>query len=397
MKQCLILTYYRYPNGDAGSVRQAALSKLLVVEGYHVTVAGMGAPTDFQLVQAEPADYISFRHARANALGRVQNYAKFRGNLRRFVLGFQKIDLMLAVDLPPLALFWVKKYAKRNQIPLIFDSVEWYSAEEFRLGKLDVFYQINNLYNTRWIAPPSKVIAISTYLQTHFQARGLDAIRIPAVLDVQAMPCRKTAPTDTVVFLYAGSPGKKDWLAQITQAYAMLPQALLRTTQLRLVGVSAEQLCSVCSAAEETVRRLGERLQCLGRVPRHEVLRQLEQADFTVLLRPQKLRYAKAGFPTKVVESLASGTPVISNLTSDLSMYLRDMENGIVVTDDTVQAMAHAMERAARLSAEKRLQMQQLARSTAEECFDFRCYQSQLHSLIGREAANETMQHEKCK
>ena len=32
----------------------------------------------------------------------------------------------------------------------------------------------------------------------------------------------------------------------------------------------------------------------------------------------------KAGFPTKFVESISAGTPVITNLTSDLAYYMRD-------------------------------------------------------------------------
>ena len=38
-----------------------------------------------------------------------------------------------------------------------------------------------------------------------------------------------------------------------------------------------------------------------------------------------------AGFPTKVVESLALGTPVITNLTSDLGFCVFDGRNGVIL------------------------------------------------------------------
>ncbi len=40
-----------------------------------------------------------------------------------------------------------------------------------------------------------------------------------------------------------------------------------------------------------------------------------------------------AGFPTKFVESLGAGCPVITNYTSDLDLYLKNGFNGFVVKD----------------------------------------------------------------
>ena len=62
---------------------------------------------------------------------------------------------------------------------------------------------------------------------------------------------------------------------------------------------------------------------CHGRIPYAEVKGKVADADFTVRLRPNK-RYANAGFPTKVGESMACGTPVIANITSDLGKYIID-------------------------------------------------------------------------
>lgn len=389
MKQCLFLTYNRYPEGDAGSVRQAVFAKMLRAEGYHVTVVGMGAPTGFEIVPGEPADYISFRHENAGTWGRICNLAGYWLNLKRFLNRFGRIDLLFVVNPPATAFFTARRYAKANGIPMLYDCVEWYSPEEFSMGKLSPSYYINNRYNTKWIDAPCSVVAISSYLEKHFRGRGLRTVRIPAIMDVQAMQSRKTTEENRVVFLYAGSPGKKDSLAQVVEAYTLLPETVRSATQLRLVGIDKSQLSGLCGVEESTFRLLGDRLQCLGRVSRHEVLRQLEQADFTVLLRPAGLRYAMAGFPTKVTESLACATPVILNLTSDLSMYIRDMENGLVVRDDTSASLAQAMERATRLQYGQRLAMQRQARKTAEECLDFRCFQAQLHSLLPKDECYE--------
>ena len=123
-------------------------------------------------------------------------------------------------------------------------------------------------------------------------------------------------------------------------------------------------------------------VNCIGKVQRQEVLKNLEEADFTVLIRLSELRYAKAGFPTKVPESLATGTPVICNLSSDLGMYLKDGENAIILKSRDVNDVAIGLRRAIHLSEAEKRKMQIAARKTAERCFDYKLYAEELVGLI---------------
>ena len=100
------------------------------------------------------------------------------------------------------------------------------------------------------------------------------------------------------------------------------------------------------------------------------------------MLRPENARYARAGFPTKVTESLASATPVICNITSDLGMYIEDMNNGIIVKECSAGAVKEAVERALDLDLADRERMCRNARDTAEEFFDYNEYASKLIELL---------------
>jgi len=102
-----------------------------------------------------------------------------------------------------------------------------------------------------------------------------------------------------------------------------------------------------------------------------------------VLLRPPA-RYAQAGFPTKVVESLALGTPVICNLTSDLGNYIHDGAEGIVCADYQPEDLVAALERALALSVEQRAAMRAAARARAEAAFDYRQYAAPLADFLAR-------------
>ena len=83
----------------------------------------------------------------------------------------------------------------------------------------------------------------------------------------------------------------------------------------------------------------------------------IKDADFVPLLRPQIVRYAQAGFPTKVPESLSLGTPIICNLTSDLGDFIRDESEGIICRDYSIDAFVEALENALTLSPTNRKNM----------------------------------------
>ena len=377
--KALIVTYYRYPQGDAGAVRQHSFAKLLTQIGYDVTVIGMGDADPGKVKQYDGIDYVSFRHI--GKLARFQNILCYKKELQKFLAKTGAPDVILFVGAPYPALRSLKKYAGKNAVKLLHDSVEWYSPEEFRLGEKDPSYIEKNLLNTKWIDASFRVIGISTLLEKHFAGRGCRTARIPVILDVEKQSHRKNTDAQKTVLLYAGSPGLKDCLKNMLEGCALLSKEQLAKLEIRLLGISENQL-GACGVSAETVSALGSSLRAMGRVPREAVLENLEQADFTMLLRHENLRYAQAGFPTKVAESLASATPVICNLSSDLSMYLQDGENALICEANTSSAFAKAVARALQTDAAAKKAMCSRARETAEQSFDYRRYQDVLTALL---------------
>ena len=389
MSRLLIVTYYKYPDGDAGAVRQYSFAKLYKKAGFDVTVAGMGDYTDFKTKDYNGIPYISFRNAKNSIFYKMLNYLGFKYRLRAFLKIFGDCDYIQVVDIPPNALFYLKKYAKKHNIKLIYDSVEWYSPEQFVKGKYAVPYILKEKYNTKWIDNQFSVIAISSFLEKHFKSRGIDTVRIPVIMDIKSIPCKKNTQDKKTVFLYAGSPGKKDYLAEIVKGFSMLDKELLSGFELQLLGIEKNQLTELCGVEQSAAEYLGDSLVCLGRLPHREVIDRLSGADFTVLLRSERLRYAKAGFPTKVVESLATATPVITNLTSDLDKYLKDGYNSIIVRECSPEAFAEALKNALSLSVADKTQMYTNARKTAKEYFDYRVYADAITNFLDKEVNDE--------
>jgi glycosyltransferase involved in cell wall biosynthesis len=100
-----------------------------------------------------------------------------------------------------------------------------------------------------------------------------------------------------------------------------------------VIGISKEHFLEYYPEDEEVVASLGERVSFLGKMSHKDVLLYLKRADFSIFYRA-KTRVTMAGFPTKFSESISCGTPVITNLTSDLSAYLKDGINGFIIEEN---------------------------------------------------------------
>ena len=99
-------------------------------------------------------------------------------------------------------------------------------------------------------------------------------------------------------------------------------------------------------------------------------------------MRSEEERYAKAGFPTKVIESISVSVPVIMNFTSDLGLYFTDRKNCIQVENDTIGKFREALIKAVSLSPEDKKELAQNAKSLAERCFNTTSYAKELERII---------------
>lgn len=378
-----IITYSRFPEGDAEAVRLLTLAELLRDSGHDVYFVGMGFSDYLTDMAYKGFQYTSLRKKSKNTAQKIYHYITYKKRLATFLASsnFQrKVDVILAADLPISSLGWLKGFCKNRNIQFLVDSVEWYSPEQFKYGNLSPSMIFKNIENKYILDKNVKIISISKYLNAYFRDKGCDTVRIPAILDVKKMPYRKQIKEDQLTILYAGSPGKKDYLFEMLSGLLMLTPKQRDQIHFIVAGVSVNQINNWFSAKELMI--LTRCVSFLGRVERSVVLQTLSEVDFTVLLRESDLRYAKAGFPTKVVESLATGTPVILNLSSDLGDYINDMQEGLIVKGCSAEAFAQTLIRAQQLEKSQKEVMRHKARLCAENNFDYRLYKDQLSDLL---------------
>ena len=380
MKNIVMITNGLFPEGEAGALRIKYIAKALISKGCNVTVLCRGVSKDSGVIDG--IQYYSFRNVKARGIKKVIDYFAFPSNVKEYITSTTPIDCVYVYNAHVSIFTWLKKYAKKNEVTLVHDCVEWYSPEEFKFGRLDPSYIIKNHINTKVLNKDYRIIAISQYLTDYFSTKGISSLRVPMLCDCSTVNATKKLAEDKIQLFYAGNPAGKDLVGNVIQAVSLLSKEDKEKVRFTIIGCSKEHLINVCGVSSELIESTSDNVEICGRIPRDQVLERMNTADFVVLSRNAELRYAQAGFPSKVVEALSNSTPMLCNLSSDLSDYLIDGQNAIIATDHTPKAFAEAIHRAVMMTHEQRKTLCEKAEESAQCFFDYRNFCDLLYQFI---------------
>lgn len=347
-KNVVIVTKNKFPAGDAGSLRLEIFARMLLEHGFEVLVICLGKSTNFETLSYKGINYISLRHNKNTYFSKVLNHILFKKRLKCIMK--KKYDYILFTELSFGCIKYFKKLNKLHRTCLIYDCVEWYSACEFKWRFLSYKYFKKNIFNSLIINKNIRVISISNFLDKYYKNKQINSIRIPIIFDEINYENFFKKNDEIINIMYCGVPGKKDNIKIIFDVlYEMEPQKLSKF-KFHVVGITKEYAVKNKYIDSQKFSKLKNNLIFYSKIRHEEVLKKYKEVDFTVLIRPSDKRYAQAGFPSKFVESLRMGVPVIANYSSDLHLYLFNNYNGFVVGDYSEEALLCTLNEIAKLS-----------------------------------------------
>ena len=370
----VFLTFNKMPSYDAGSVRMMAFADILVSLGYEINIISISKTENNNWVQLKKSiKHLSLRKHKKNPAIFI-DYLLFNRNVNKVLKTITNIAAVFVFNTH----FYVlrNKYLQKISPTLIYDATEWYSASEFKNSIFSFEYISNNLI-VKKTKHPWKIVSISSFLHTYFLKRGLNSLLIPAIMTDDGMAPPKQKKHDKIVITYAGSPGKKDSLGMIIAGISALKEEELQKITLNIYGITKEsfqrQNRNVCIPSS---------VHFYGCVDRKIVIERIKESDFTTFLRDPQMRFSKAGFPSKLVESFSCGVPVITNLSSDLNKYLIDFENSIIVKEYSPNSYANAIKSALILSDESLTKMGINSKTTFNNCFSISLFKNSIKTYI---------------
>ncbi|EMA4137317.1 glycosyltransferase [Cronobacter turicensis] len=237
---------------------------------------------------------------------------------------------------------------------IILDSTEWYESEHLVGGKYSAA-SFENWCRMHLAYPLFKnVIAISSFLEAFYMRKGKNIIKIPPLGNEFQYAENRVHSADNLNLLYAGSPGKKDRLDFFIDDLLTSKKAM-SSVKFYIAGIDKEKFLELYPIYYQKEYALDEICIFLGRLKMAEVFKLYRKTDYCVFFRENK-RYAIAGFPSKYVESISFGVPVITNAVGDISSELQftgikyqpmedDVDNLIEVAMDKKNQYAPALKK----------------------------------------------------
>lgn len=322
----VILTNDYFDNSIPGARRINYIAKMLIDNMISVTIICKTINSNFDKIPE--VNYIQFTNGKKDTfLQKIYSILADRKEIKKHlneICKVKPIDSFIVGtirlhQLRPVNIFMKKRNVKNR----IFDVVEWYSFTQFKKLFISYDYIEKCILNSLCISKNDKVIAISSYLENYYKKRGVSTIVIPPTTDKFKENDSLAHKRNFNELIYAGSYGKKDNLKKIISAFKLLNQKR-PSHQLKLYIYLDNYNVSLKKLADYN-------LYISNKISHKKLMKKLETVGFTIFVRNPNKRYTKAGFPSKFVESISRGLIPVTNFSSDISHYMKDMENGILI------------------------------------------------------------------
>ena len=377
MSNILYIGWFGLPETAAG-IRVFQIAKLLRESGNSVAFLCL---SQLGLKENQEVQYDGFKYIRKPQFeSRVKNGVNiFCGvydlKVIKEIIEIEKPDTVIVYNDKERLTSQIISFCHKRGISVGADVTEWYeisrSRKWNRIAANNVDYRIRKMDKDL-----DYILSISPYFTAYYKSIGCkNVIEIPPIMD-----CIETAINPTVRrvrhVVYAGSPAQKDLILPFLDAVAKRNEKQVDIIA-DIVGVSNEQVMALMRISDPEQKGI----IAYGRIPHEKCIEIVKMADFSVLLR-ENLRYAKAGFSTKLSESLSLGVPVLCNSVGGADEIIQDGQNGIKVEGSDTNTIIAAIDRIISLSDGEIDDLKRSALNTGKHLFDGSAYVAVLNDAV---------------
>ena len=378
---------FRFPDGGAAARRVLGNALSIYEAGYDVKIISGQKKEEIKTEIPDFLEVISTEERTAEKLPqflkRIIYFTMGRKTYNWFKSQNDKPSYIILYSGYTPYILWMKYYCKKNKIPLFFDAVEWYEQDN-KIKNLLSPYQLNIELSMRFLLPKlNGLIVISHYLEDYYSKYFINSIRVPPTLKVDSIePSFDEKTNNSLTLAYTGTPAKKDCLGEVFQALD-LAKSHGYDINLHLAGIDQTDVLNYDFFKKRKVKTIPSYISCHGKISHQNAINLVKSCNFSILFRVES-RMSSAGFSTKMVESLAVGTPLLANITGDMGNYLTDEENCFLCNSPNTNDIFSIIEKAYFLNSTLHGSFRKAARMTAEKNFNSQKYTKLFGELFAK-------------
>jgi len=377
------------PSGNAAAQRTGSLTSALVELGYKVVIIGLNKNmnNDIDILHTFH-QYDNYECYECHYPGSIKQWLNRMVTIKPFVkvmkhYGLDQIYGIIAQEHEAFSLLRLAHFCKENKIPICADNIEWYERSKLRfpinLGKnMDTWVRMNMIY------PRIKnMICISRYLSSYYMSAKKNIVYIPCTTNAKDKKWKAIQPyvvNEVPTIGYTGHPGiefQKERLDWVVQSICSL-NTKGKPCRLKIAGITQDEF-KLYAPGLISLPYFNERVSFLGNITHTKCLELIRSVDYTIIARESK-RVTNAGFPTKLAESFACGTPVISSPTSNIAEYIIPYKTGFVSENCTYEEILQTIEIAI---GQGQIEIYQMHEYTeAENSLDIKIYTESLGNFM---------------
>ena len=335
---------FELPDRNAAAHRVIANSKIFKMLGYNVVLSGVSKERNKKKYSEYDRFYPNSKYEWIKYLTKNNEIDKIIKNI-----GKEKIYAIVAYNFPAIALNKLIKKYKHHNIKIIADATEWYDPSDNKkifslIKKLDTKLRMENIH-----LKCDGIIYISKYLENYYSGKGMKGITLPPLVDLeeQKWKTKKNNSNKIRTFLYAASKGSfndqksKESLSEIIDVFYRI-QKKSEQYKLIIIGADYEFLEQRYIDKANKLNYIKSNLICLENITHNDVISKIKSSDCFIFIRNNNL-VSNAGFPTKLVESISSGVPILTNNIGDVQKYIKNGLNGFLVEDINLDTLEDAI------------------------------------------------------
>lgn len=326
-----------FPDKNAAAQRVVNLGKIFSKLNYSVVyISILFEQNKTSIEKKEYFGYTCYEYkVGTRSIEKIQSLYNLK-KIKKIIEENKNVKAVIAYNLRSVLLYKLYRHCKKNNVKIIGDITEWYGTSNLNFlkkvkEKADIYLRMNIL-NYKM----SGNIVISDFLYNTYVGR-VPVVNIPPLVDLsenkwEKCHCKEAGNTGITKIIYAGSPSKqKERLDLIVESVTALSKKI--QVELSVLGITKNEFCQIYDF-DKTI--LQDNIVFYGKIPHKDAIRKIAESNYSIIIR-DKNRITTAGFPTKFVESISAGTPVITNDNSCVKKYIYENKNGYIISIENLE------------------------------------------------------------